>query len=110
MKKRISLFLMLLTLCLGTLSTAAFAAGDSYGPDEEGWGYAASEKVIDLGEIEYDGTEKVKCGSFTVTIKNTGTRILSCEGSESSGNVGETLRYYNPAISIQPGEEDEVTI
>lgn len=110
MKKRILSTLLALTLCLGLLPTAAFAAGDSYGPDEEGWGYAASEKVIDLGEIEYDGTEKVKCGSFTVTIKNTGTRTLSCEGSESSGNVGETLRYYNPAISIQPGEEAEVTI
>ena len=110
MKKSISLFLMILTLCLVLLPTAAFAAGDSYGPDEEGWGYTASEKVIDLGEIEYDGTEKVKCGSFTVTIKNTGTRTLSCESSEASGNMGETLRYYTPAISIQPGEEAEVTI
>ena len=59
MKKRISLFLMFLTLCLGTLSTAAFAAGDSYGPDEEGWGYAASEKVIDLGEIESGNVDLV---------------------------------------------------
>lgn len=106
MKKRILSTLLTLTLCLGLLP-AALAAGNSYGPDEEGWGYVTSEKVIALGEISYDGTEQVKCGSFTITIENTGTQTLTSRAFHSSGNG---LLYFVPAISIQPGESRDVTV
>ncbi|WP_277613136.1 S-layer homology domain-containing protein [Vermiculatibacterium agrestimuris] len=107
MKKRILSTLLALTLCLGLLPTAAFAAGDSYGPDEEGWGYTTSEKVIDLGDISYDGTEKAKCGSFVISIENTGSQTLASEAFTSTANG---LVYHLPAISIQPGDSADVTI
>ena len=107
MKKRILSTLLALTLCLGLLPTSALAAGNRYGPDDDGWGYTTSEKVIDLGDISYDGTEKVKCGSFVISIENTGSQALTSEAGEGIGNG---LRYYQPAISIQPGDSADVTI
>ena len=99
--------LLALTLCLGLLPVSALAAGNRYGPDDDGWGYTTSEKVIDLGDISYDGTEKVKCGSFVISIENTGSQALTSEAGEGIGNG---LRYYQPAISIQPGDSADVTI
>lgn len=93
-------------LALGLLPTAALAVGNSYGPDDEGWGYVTSEKVIDLGEIEYDGTEKAKCGSFTITIENTSAQTLISEAFQSIGNG---LRYSAPAFSIRPGESRDIS-
>ncbi|MCI9605724.1 MAG: hypothetical protein HFF03_03480 [Oscillospiraceae bacterium] len=107
MKKRILSTLLALTLCLGLLPVSALAAGNRYGPDDDGWGYTTSEKVIDLGDISYDGTEKVKCGSFVISIENTGSQALTSEAGEGIGNG---LRYYQPAISIQPGDSADVTI
>ena len=107
MKKRILSTLLALTLCLGLLPVSALAAGNRYGPDGDGWGYTTSEKVIDLGDISYDGTEKVKCGSFVISIENTGSQALTSEAGEGIGNG---LRYYQPAISIQPGDSADVTI
>ena len=107
MKKRILSTLLALTLCLGLLPVSALAAGNRYGPDGDGWGYVTSEKVIDLGKISYDGTEKVKCGSFVISIENTGSQALTSEAGEGIGNG---LRYYQPAISIQPGDSADVTI
>ena len=107
MKKRILSTLLALTLCLGLLPASALAAGNRYGPDDDGWGYTTSEKVIDLGDISYDGTEKVKCGSFVISIENTGSQALTSEAGEGIGNG---LRYYQPAISIQPGDSADVTI
>ena len=107
MKKRILSTLLALTLCLGLLPASALAAGNRYGPDGDGWGYVTSEKVIDLGKISYDGTEKVKCGSFVISIENTGSQALTSEAGEGIGNG---LRYYQPAISIQPGDSADVTI
>ena len=107
MKKRILSTLLALTLCLGLLPVSALATGNRYGPDDDGWGYTTSEKVIDLGDISYDGTEKVKCGSFVISIENTGSQALTSEAGEGIGNG---LRYYQPAISIQPGDSADVTI
>ena len=107
MKKRILSTLLALTLCLGLLPVSALAAGNRYGPDDDGWGYTTSEKVIDLGDISYDGTEKVKCGSFVISIENTGSQALTSEAGEG---IGHGLRYYQPAISIQPGDSADVTI
>ena len=107
MKKRILSIFLALTLCLGLLPVSALAAGNRYGPDDDGWGYTTSEKVIDLGKISYDGTEKVKCGSFVISIENTGSQALTSEAGEGIGNG---LRYYQPAISIQPGDSADVTI
>ena len=107
MKKRILSTLLALTLCLGLLPVSALAAGNRYGPDDDGWGYTTSEKVIDLGDISYDGTEKAKCGSFVISIENTGSQALTSEAGEGIGNG---LRYYQPAISIQPGDSADVTI
>ena len=107
MKNRILSTLLALTLCLGLLPASALAAGNRYGPDGDGWGYVTSEKVIDLGKISYDGTEKVKCGSFVISIENTGSQALTSEAGEGIGNG---LRYYQPAISIQPGDSADVTI
>ena len=107
MKNRIRSTRLALTLCLGLLPASALAAGNRYGPDGDGWGYVTSEKVIDLGKISYDGTEKVKCGSFVISIENTGSQALTSEAGEGIGNG---LRYYQPAISIQPGDSADVTI
>ena len=107
MKKRILSTLLALTLWLGLLPVSALAAGNRYSPDDDGWGYTTSEKVIDLGDISYDGTEKVKCGSFVISIENTGSQALTSEAGEGIGNG---LRYYQPAISIQPGDSADVTI
>lgn len=107
MKKRILSTLLALTLWLGLLPVSALAAGNRYSPDDDGWGYTTSEKVIDLGDISYDGTEKVKCGSFIISIENTGSQALTSEAGEGIGNG---LRYYQPAISIQPGDSADVTI
>ena len=107
MKNRILSTLLALTLCLGLLPASALAAGNRYGPDGDGWGYVTSEKIIDLGKISYDGTEKVKCGSFVISIENTGSQALTSEAGEGIGNG---LRYYQPAISIQPGDSADVTI
>ena len=107
MKNRILSTLLALTLCLGLLPASALAAGNRYGPDGDGWGYVTSEKVIDLGKISYDGTEKVKCGSFVISIENTGSQALTSEAGEGIGNG---LRYYQPTISIQPGDSADVTI
>lgn len=107
MKKRILSIFLALTLWLGLLPVSALAAGNRYSPDDDGWGYTTSEKVIDLGDISYDGTEKVKCGSFVISIENTGSQALTSEAGEGIGNG---LRYYQPAISIQPGDSADVTI
>ena len=107
MKKRILSIFLALTLWLGLLPVSALAAGNRYSPDDDGWGYTTSEKVIDLGDISYDGTEKVKCGSFIISIENTGSQALTSEAGEGIGNG---LRYYQPAISIQPGDSADVTI
>lgn len=103
MKKRILPTL----LALGLLPTAALAVGNSYGSDDEGWGYVTSEKVIDLGKIEYDGTEKAKCGSFTITIENIVAQTLISEAFQSIGNG---LRYSAPAFSIRPGESRDISV
>ncbi len=58
MKKRILSTLLALTLCLGLLPTSALAAGNRYGPDDDGWGYTTSEKVIDLGRSPMMGQKR----------------------------------------------------
>ena len=58
MKKRILSTLLALTLCLGLLPVSALAAGNRYGPDDDGWGYTTSEKVIDLGRSPMMGRKR----------------------------------------------------
>ncbi len=108
MKKRVLSLCLTLAMVLAFLPSRAMAAGNSYGSAGDAYAYVTSEKTIDLGEIKYSGEKISRCGEFTVTIENIGTERLSCPAAE--GSSGRGARFYQPDVSIEPGESADITI
>lgn len=103
MKKRICSAWLALCLTLGLLPLSALAAEESYGPDEEGYGYTISETSFDLGLIEYDGDELTRENAFSVTVTNTGERpIVICKTRFTSED--NKVVFYAEDGTVEPGK------
>ncbi len=107
MKKRVLSLCLTLAMVLAFLPSRAMAAGDSYGP-YDGYGFTVDELEFDLGQIEFDGTEKTVKDVFQITIENTGEETLYMQGGSVLGGDG-TVLVRQKTFTVEPGGAETVS-
>ncbi len=107
MKKRVLSLCLTLAMVLTFLPSRAMAAGDSYGP-YDGYGFTVDELEFDLGQIEFDGTEKTVKDVFQITIENTGEETLYMQGGSVLGGDG-TVLVRQKTFTVEPGGAETVS-